>query len=206
MPQNTCIIIIQALLCPPTPIYKPNLGIHFPDIVFSCYPNGQEIGLFWNSLILYKHRVSAVCKASLTVLFCCKCALVKHDIHLHGRSHWFPHHSAHMFVLHLIYGHYHWWLKKILLPFHLRHTSDPILAQLLTVFFCCSLWNPKRMINHRTILLMIIILYSLLSRKAYSTVFPHLEPPVLINESETPKLTCKPAASIHYPLLNGYFA
>ena len=53
---------------------------------------------------------------------------------------------------------------------------------------------------------MIIILYPLLSRKAYSTVFPHLEPPVLISESETPKLTCKPAASIHYPLLNGYFA
>lgn len=52
---------------------------------------------------------------------------------------------------------------------------------------------------------MIIVLYPLLSRKAYSTVFPHLEPPVLINESETPKLTCKPAASIHYPLLNGYF-
>ena len=49
---------------------------------------------------------------------------------------------------------------------------------------------------------MIIILYPLLSRKAYSTMFPPLDPPVLINESETAKLTCKPAASIHYPLLN----
>ena len=182
------------------------MGINSLDTVFSCYPNGQEICLFWNSLILYTHWVSAVCKALLTVLLCCKCALVKHDIHLHGRSHWLLHHSAQMFVWRLIYDHYHWWLKKILLPFDLRHTSDPILSQLLTVFFCCSLWNPKRMINHRSILLMIIILYPLLSRKTYSTVFPHLKSPVLINESETPKCTCKPAGSIPYPLLNGYFA
>ena len=185
------------------------MGINSPDTVFSCYPNGQEICLFWNSLILYKHWVSVVCKALLTVLLCCKCAPVKHDIHLHGRSHWFPHHSAHMFVLHLIYGHYHWWLKKILLPFHLRHTSDPFLAQLVTVFFCCSLWNPTRMINHRTILLMITInLYPILSRKAHSTVSSSWvsSPYKWVWDSKTYTFTLKPSASIHYPLLNGYFA